>query len=524
MISSLPRPKIVPGPDLPNYRLLDIGALPATIEMNRNGMTVDVPYLLELSSQFQSRAAEIERELVGSIPAQVLKAFIDGDSAASSTSTDEDSTSPNLPGASESSLSQSSSLTDSLSLNLDSPSQIAKLIFDILRLHVGFKLKTTGEGSSTRISASKKNLQTIAAREIKSDSGDAEYDPNDLKQHRQLINLLLKYRELKKLDNTYASKLPRVAIPHPAGPDCPLCGRYHSTQVYKIHARVGLTRADTGRTNCTGPNLQNIPSRSKYGRQIRAGFIPEPGYKLISNDYSQIELRMLALESADPSMLKVYHDGLDIHSATAATMLGVRIPDHPKSCDCAPCKAFHEIRRGAKIVNFGVVFGLSAKSLQDTLILEGVHWPLSRCEQFILDWFNARPGVVRLLNWVEMSTRATGMTWNMWGGVKLIPEVFSIHRRVQAEGLRKAGNMKPQGGAAGFIKLAMRDILEALRTELEGTDSRLLMVIHDELLQEIPEDIAQDWCDRTSEIMGNVINVGLPILAEGNVCSYRWTK
>src|SRR6185312_6598748 len=232
----------LPGqPDPENIRKLDLLPIPQIRRMMRMGIAIDREWLWELSSNLDLRKTELKKDICALIPEEALELFV-------------------------------SSTTDELNLNVESASQIAKLLFEVLLVGNGRRLKTTKDGK--RLSTGKKQLET-------------------LKRDHPVIPLILEYRECSKLKSTYTDALPKVARLHPRTSHCDICGTAHLESHYRIHTEILTTRTDTGRLASKRPNLQNIPALTKLGREVRKAFIPQKGSKLVGYDFAQIELRLL---------------------------------------------------------------------------------------------------------------------------------------------------------------------------------------------------------------------------------------
>jgi DNA polymerase-1 len=470
----------IPGhPDPANIQKLDLLPVEQIRRMHRVGVAIDREHLWTLSTSLESRKTELRKDIASYVPSDRLEEFV----AASS---------------------------DDLTLNVESAAQIATLLFTWLGVGKERRLKRTKSG--TRISTGKKQLE-------------------GLKRDHPVIPLILEYREASKLKSTYADKLPRIARLHKRGPCCSLCGLGHVTSHWRIHTTILTTRTDTGRLASKNPNLQNIPTRTKLGREIRKAFISTPGRRLVSRDYSQIELRLLAHCAQEPNMLRIFRANGDIHLDTA--MRAFNISD-PKLVDPnlhrAPCKN----------VNFGIVFGLMADGLYDLMMVTfataGLAVPdwltLEWCERFIEKWFDLYPLVRAFMELLYYRARRFGIEWTPLGRVRRVPETRSCHERVRAAGLRQAGNMPIQGFAADTFKIGMgraEHWLENARAE--GVYAEALLPVHDELLLEADED----WADEVGEFVGYEMTQALtdietgedycrvPILSDGHSMT-EWKK
>jgi DNA polymerase-1 len=264
---------------------------------------------------------------------------------------------------------------------------------------------------------------------------------------------LLEYREFAKLKNTYVDALPPLVDPAD--------GRVHTT--------YDQTVAATGRLSSTNPNLMNIPIRTDLGRQIRRAFIPDKGRLLLSVDYSQIELRVMAHLSEDPILVQVFEDREDVHSATAARIYG----DETAASSAKQ-------RSVAKMVNYGLAYGMGASGLAERLNV-----PVAEAREIMDAYFEQFAGVAAFLDRVVTQAHADGFTTTMFGRRRYLPELGSGNPRVRAIGERQALNAPIQGSAADIMKLAMINVDRAL--EEEGLETRMILTVHDELVFELPE-------------------------------------
>ena len=263
---------------------------------------------------------------------------------------------------------------------------------------------------------------------------------------------ILSFRQLSKLKNTYVDTLPELVNP----------------QTGRIHARFNQTVAATGRLSGSDPNLQNIPIRTDLGREIRRAFLPEDGWKLLSADYSQIELRVLAHFTNDPALVDAFGKGEDIHATTASAVYGVAL-DVVNS----------EMRRVAKAVNFGIIYGQGAFGLSQTI---GI--PQSEARSFIETYFERFAAVPAFVDATIEKGRAHGYVSTIMGRRRYLPDLNSRNRNAKNAAERTAVNSVIQGSAADVIKIAMIAIADRLARE--EREARMLVQVHDELLFEIP--------------------------------------
>ncbi|HOX51112.1 MAG TPA: DNA polymerase I, partial [Fibrobacteria bacterium] len=337
--------------------------------------------------------------------------------------------------------------------NVGSPRQLAEVLFDHLGLKAGRKTET-------------------GQRSTDSDTLEA------LKAEHPLPALVLEHRETTKLLGTYVEPLPLLADPS---------GRVHTT----FHQTV----AATGRLSSMDPNLQNIPIRGELGRRIRGGFVASPGYALLSADYSQIELRLLAHLSGDPVLGEVYRAGEDIHARTAARVHGV-----------APSEVTPDQRRAAKVVNFGVVYGMGPHALAQQTGL-----PYAEAKRFIEGYFAAYPRVKPYMEEVLEAARREGFVTTLLGRKRWIREINDKNRVFRERAEREAVNTPVQGSAADLVKLAMLAVDAAIR---EGLPARQLLQVHDELILECPTESVLEVAAEVKRRMEGAMQLSVPLVAE----------
>ncbi|WP_284076424.1 DNA polymerase I [Herbaspirillum aquaticum] len=339
--------------------------------------------------------------------------------------------------------------------NLNSPKQLGEILFGKLELPV---VKKTASGAP---STDEEVLQKLA-------------------EDYPLPKVLLDYRGLAKLKSTYTDKLPKMINP--------ATGRVHTNYAQAV--------AVTGRLSSNEPNLQNIPIRTPEGRRIREAFVAPEGCVIVSADYSQIELRIMAHISEDENMLKAFANNEDIHKATAAEIFGI-----------APEQVESEQRRYAKVINFGLIYGMSAFGLAGNLGIER-----SAAQMYIDKYFMRFSGVKRYMDETRLQAKARGYVETVFGRRLWLPEINSPNgpRRQGAE--RAAINAPMQGTAADLIKLAMIAVQDWL--ESTGMKSRMIMQVHDELVLEVPQDELDVVREKLPGLMKNVAELKVPLLAE----------
>ncbi|AJC22840.1 DNA polymerase I [Pandoraea pulmonicola] len=348
--------------------------------------------------------------------------------------------------------------------NLNSPKQIGDIFFTQLQLPV---VKKTASGAP---STDEEVLQKLA-------------------EDYPLPKVLLEYRGLAKLKSTYTDKLPKMVNPS--------TGRVHTNYAQAV--------AITGRLASNDPNLQNIPVRTTEGRRIREAFVAPPGSQLVSADYSQIELRIMAHISGDESLLRAFANGEDIHRATAAEIFAV-----------TPLEVSSEQRRYAKVINFGLIYGMSAFGLAANLGIER-----DAAKQYIDRYFMRYPGVARYMDETRKSAKARGYVETVFGRRLWLPDINGGNgpRRQAAE--RAAINAPMQGTAADLIKLSMIAVQRWL--DDSGLQTRQIMQVHDELVLEVPDHELAEVCKRLPELMCGVAKLRVPLVAEVGV-GENWEK
>ena len=340
--------------------------------------------------------------------------------------------------------------------------------------------------------ASPKQLQEILFGKLgikplkKTPSGTPSTDEDVLQElalDYPLPKVLLEYRGLAKLKSTYTDKLPRMINPHTG----------------RVHTRYNQAVAITGRLASSDPNLQNIPVRSAEGRRIREAFIAPAGCVIISADYSQIELRIMAHLSQDEGLLKAFAAGEDIHRATAAEIFGV---EH--------ATVDNEQRRYAKVINFGLIYGMSAFGLAQNLNIER-----SAAQSYIERYFARYPDVREYMNNTRDAAKSKGYVETYFGRRLWVPEINSSNGLRRAGAERAAINAPMQGTAADLIKLAMIAVANWIKAE--NLQSKLIMQVHDELVLEVPESELELVKITLPQLMQHVAKLDVPLLAEVGV-------
>jgi len=337
--------------------------------------------------------------------------------------------------------------------NISSPQQLGRVLFEDLRLPAPVKY-----GKGKTISTAADVLEELAP-------------------DHEIVRKVLEYRQLTKLKGTYVDALPALL-----GAD----GR--------LHTSFNQTGAATGRLSSSNPNLQNIPIRTELGREIRAAFVPREGWSLLVADYSQIELRLLAHMSGDALLVEAFRHGEDIHTRTASEVLGV-----------PPLMVTPEARRDAKVVNFGIVYGISDFGLAQQLGISR-----GEAKRYIEGYFARYKGVRGFIDQTIAEVRQTGVTKTLFGRERPIPDINSRNPNSRGFAERTAVNSPLQGTAADLIKLAMVRIDRALA----GKQSKMLLQVHDELVFECPPEELDDVAGLVKREMEGVHELGVPLLVD----------
>ncbi len=337
--------------------------------------------------------------------------------------------------------------------NLASRDQVAWLLFDKLGLRAG---RRTATG---KVSTAVGSLEP-------------------LKGQHDAVDLILEYRELAKLKNTYLDPLPELVDR--------ATGRLHTTFQQAVVA--------TGRLSSVNPNLQNVPVRTELGREVRRAFIADEGAVLLVADYSQIELRVLAHIAREPKLVDAFDRGEDVHRGTAAVVFGV-----------APEDVTSSMRRVAKIINFGVLYGMSAQRLSRELDI-----PFAEADAYIRTYFDRYPRVRAYIDDTLARAREQGYVETLLGRRRYVPDLTSPNRNVREAAERMAYNMPIQGSAADIMKLAMLSLAPALAAR----GGQLLLQVHDEIVAEVPELAAHEAADEVRTVMANAFALDVPLVAD----------
>ncbi len=346
--------------------------------------------------------------------------------------------------------------------NINSTQQLSDILFKKLQLpHEGLKRIASGHFSTA--------VDVLEGLKAADTTG--------------IINAIIEYRELVKLKGTYVDALPQLINPDTG----------------RIHTSFSQTGAVTGRLASSNPNLQNIPIRSEVGMQLRRGFVTEPGWQFLSADYSQVELRILAHVSGDEALLKAFREDQDIHTATAAAVFSIPAEEVTKNQ-----------RRFAKIVNFGIIYGMGAFRLARDSGLT-----LGEAENYIRKYFRQFPGIERYLEQTRQKARADGYVETLFGRRRYFPvyksSMSGANRQAVQRADREAVNHPIQGTAADIIKIAMIRLHAELKARYRA---RLLLQVHDELLLEVPEEELAEVHELVIDIMCNAFELDVPLKVE----------
>ena len=340
--------------------------------------------------------------------------------------------------------------------NINSPKKLSEILFDRL----GMRTETIRRTTKTK-------AQSTAFEVLE-----------ELALTHELPKLILEWRSLQKLKGTYIDALPTLVHP--------VTGR--------VHTCFNQAVAATGRLSSSDPNLQNIPIRTDIGREIRRAFVAEPGHVLISADYSQIELRVLAHLAGEQTLVDAFRNGEDIHDRTALKVFGGASGLSP-----------HELRRRAKIINYALLYGKQAFTLAKDI---GVS--RQEAQAFIDAYFAGFQAVRTFLDEILVQARETGVVKTMFGRRRLVPDVNTRNFQMRGEAERKAVNFPIQGTAADILKRAMIDVHAALG-RVAGGRARMILTVHDELLFETPKDAAEETAAAVRELMENAVTLNVPL-------------
>lgn len=352
-----------------------------------------------------------------------------------------------------------------LEFNINSPKQLGVILFENLKLKPKNQKKTSTGAKSTR-----------------------ESELEKMKDLHPVIPLILEYREFQKLLSTYIDNIPEMLSAD---------GR--------LHAKFSQTGTTTGRMSSNSPNLQNIPIKTELGKRIRKAFVAEEGFELAAFDYSQIELRVAAFLSGEKKLINVFHENGDIHSAVASEVFGVPIE-----------KVNYEMRRKAKVINFGIIYGMGVNALRLSLGSSR-----EEAQRFLDDYFKKFATLATYLEDVKEKARKNGFTETFFGRRRYFPALRSGIDYIRSAAERMAVNAPLQGTAADIIKLAMIGVDRYVQENELQDKVRLVLQIHDELVYEIHNDLLEELVPKIKEIMERVLDPkeinGVPLLASAEV-------
>ncbi len=390
------------------YDTIELPLIPVLARMEERGIRIDAPLLRSMSNAMGAQLAELEKQIYAEAGTE---------------------------------------------FNINSPQQLAHILFEKLQYPVIKKTKGT-KAYSTSVDV----LQELATHGF------------------AVPQLILQHRELHKLKSTYIDALPQLVAAD---------GR--------VHTSFNQAVAATGRLSSSDPNLQNIPIRTETGREIRKAFIADEGNVLLAADYSQVELRILAHISQDASLIETFQRGADIHRATASKMFNV-----------AENELTHDQRRAAKTINFGVLYGMSAFRLSNELNISG-----TQAKEWIEAYFARYPKIQEYLDRTLEEARKSGKVTTLFGRVRYIPEIHNKSFTVRGNAERMATNAPIQGTAADILKLAMIALDERL-----PLDAKMLLTVHDEIVIEVPESRAADVAGIMKETMENIYPLAVPLAVD----------
>ncbi len=345
--------------------------------------------------------------------------------------------------------------------NLNSPQQLGVILFDKLEIHKELNGRKPSRTKTGQYSTSEKTLERYAAHPV--------------------VAAIMEHRKLVKLKNTYLDALPQLIHP----------------KTGRIHTSYNQTVTATGRLSSSNPNLQNIPIRTELGKEIRRAFIPShPDYLILSADYSQIELRIMAHLSGDETMIENFKKNMDIHAATAALIFNIPVeevtPDH---------------RRKAKEINFGIIYGMSEYGLAARLGISN-----DEAKEFIADYFATYPKIGFYMQRVIEEARQRGYVETMMHRRRYLPEIRNSNRQIREFAERTAINTPIQGSAADLIKKAMIEIQRYI--EKNDFPAQMLLQVHDELVFEVKDSKAEDFAKKVKDIMENAIKLEVPLVVD----------
>ncbi len=391
------------------YREIELPLIPIIKQAEERGILVDVAQLKDLSQKYHKKLTNLEREIY-----------------------------------------QLAQLATTEKFNLNSPKQLAEVLFDKMQLSAKGLKKTAGGARSTR-----------------------ESELVKLKDVHPIIAEILQYRELQKLVSTYLDAIPKLL-----------------DQNNRLHTHLHQTGTSTGRMSSSEPNLQNIPADENHGDKIRSAFLASPGHQWLAFDYSQIEMRVLALLSADPELTQIFQTGSDVHTSVAARVFRVKEEEVTR-----------EMRRRAKVINFGIVYGMGVSALQKNL-----NSTRAEAQEFYNQYFVAFPKINAYFDKVKSEAKQKGYTETLFGRRRYFPGLKARLPYIVAMNERMAVNAPIQGTAADIVKIAMRKVDEEIRRQGWSNQAHLLLQVHDELIFEVEDKLVSEVKPVIKKVMEEIIN------------------
>jgi DNA polymerase-1 len=350
--------------------------------------------------------------------------------------------------------------------NINSPAQLGEILFN--KLAIRGRVRRTGGGAPS-----------TAAPELEK-----------LREEHPIIDLVLEYREINKLKTTYIEPFPSLIASD---------GRIHTT-----YNQAGTA---TGRLSSSDPNLQNVPTRTELGQQFRAAFIAQDGFKLVSLDYSQLELRLAAHIAHDTTMLAAFERGEDIHTRTASEIF-----------ELAPDQVTKDMRRQAKVLNFGILYGMGVLGFARAA---GVSRDTAK--KFIEEYFARFPGIARYMEKTKQEAFESGYVSTLFGRRRPLPEIASRIPQLAAQAERMAINHPIQGTAADLVKMAMISADRYIREHNLQEEGRMLLQVHDELVFEVSDDKAAQISQHMKSVMEQVYKLDVPLVVDVKIGS-NWAE
>ena len=415
--AGVPKPETLKELDLEKlFSEIEMPLVEVLMEMEEQGVTLDIPFLKALSEDLEKKITELEKSIID----QAGETF-----------------------------------------NLNSPQQLGTILFDKMEIHKQIGMRKPKRTKTGQYSTSEQVLERYHAH--------------------PLPKSLLDYRKLVKLKNTYVDALPDLIHP----------------KTGRVHTSFNQTIAATGRLSSVNPNLQNIPIRTEIGRQMRKAFKPaEKNTLIMSADYSQIELRIMAHLSGDETMIESFKKDQDIHTSTAALIFDVSLQE-----------VTADQRRKAKEINFGIIYGMSKYGLSNRLEIS-----VEEAEAFIYDYFATYPNIQDFMRETIARASKDGYVSTMMGRRRYLPQIHSSNRQLREFAERTSINTPIQGSAADLIKMAMINIHQA--TKSKKLQSKMILQVHDELVFEVPVQEIPEMTTLVTEKMETAMRLKVPVKVE----------